>query len=160
MKELSECSLIEIDPYHIIYVKNDRFIGHGLNLSWKGKRPHPPRFKVVSTSAARWSHGATRRIAGAAAARLLLKGCRVFLPPRGNSSKTQVVLIIGKMLQTHYRNAMLGKHVTQIPAGQSEVQRPISRRQKYILNGKSMLAACLRNKTLLKASVRMWWYDP
>lgn len=38
-----------MDPYHIIHVKDDRFIGHGLNLSWKGKRPHPPRFKVVST---------------------------------------------------------------------------------------------------------------
>lgn len=29
--------------YHIIHVKDDRFIGHGLNLSWKGERPHPPR---------------------------------------------------------------------------------------------------------------------
>lgn len=45
-----KCSLVETDSYHIIDVKDDRFIGHGLNLSWKGKRPHPPRFMVVRTS--------------------------------------------------------------------------------------------------------------
>lgn len=31
-----------MDSYHIIHVKDDRFIGHGLNLSWKGRRPSTP----------------------------------------------------------------------------------------------------------------------
>lgn len=33
----SKCILVEVDPYHIIHVKDDGFISHGFNLSWKGK---------------------------------------------------------------------------------------------------------------------------
>lgn len=35
--------MFEVDTYHIIHVKDDRFIGHGLNLSWKGKTSPPSR---------------------------------------------------------------------------------------------------------------------
>lgn len=36
-KTESEWTLVQVDPYHIIHVKDDGFISHGFNLSWKGK---------------------------------------------------------------------------------------------------------------------------
>lgn len=57
--------------YHIIHVKDDRFIGHGLNLSWKGKRPPPSTFsgrQDLHTSLKSQGHTADRRSGGQASA--------------------------------------------------------------------------------------------
>lgn len=105
-----------MDPYHIIHVKDDRFIGHGLNLSWKGKRPHPPRFMVVRTSTPLWSHRATPWVDGAAG-RFLLEGWRLLIPPRGKQCsagwlegqekcpKETGQPEPGEMSQSHYRKS-------------------------------------------------------
>lgn len=57
--------------YHIIHVKDDRFIGHGLNLSWKGKRPPPSTFsgrQDLHTSLKSQGNTADRRSGGQASA--------------------------------------------------------------------------------------------
>lgn len=58
--------------YHIIHVQDDWFIGHGLNLSRKGERPHPPRLMAARSSTPLRSHWAPGRTQGAADTLLLL----------------------------------------------------------------------------------------
>lgn len=141
-----------MDPYHIIHVKDDRFIGHGLNLSWKGKRPPPSTFygcQDLHTPLKSQGHTVDRRSSWQASA----GGMEAAHSPAGRIVLCRVAGEAMRARKMFQRNRTTGaepdvtepswqvrsrKRETQIPAGQSEVQRrtrPISRLQKYPLRG-------------------------